>query len=164
MIPDDRKRSGLLISHSVRDNLLLSSHSSRSRLGIRNFSAEREVLERTVAALRIKVRKTSQPVQELSGGNQQKVLLARVLESGARIILMYDPTRGVDIDTKGEIYRLVRSLSDDGYSILIFSTDEQELVGLCHRALVMSRGRVVGELASDELSEDSIARLALGGR
>jgi ribose transport system ATP-binding protein len=118
---------------------------------------------RLAAELRIRTPHVEKPVAELSGGNQQKVVLARWLLSGARIFLFDEPTRGVDVGAKAEIYALIRGLSERGAAILFASSDLEEVLRLADRVVVMHRGRVAGELAGEAAEPESVMRLATGG-
>jgi ribose transport system ATP-binding protein len=111
--------------------------------------------------LRIKVGATSDAVSTLSGGNQQKVVIAKWLMTEPRIILLNDPTRGIDVGTKQELYRLMRELADQGAAILFYTTDYDELIGCCDRVAIMYDGRIVRELKGDELNETNIIASAL---
>jgi ribose transport system ATP-binding protein len=114
-----------------------------------------------VDRLAIKTPSTEAPVRALSGGNQQKVSIAKWLLSQARIYLLYDPTRGIDVATKQELYRLMRRLADDGLGLLFFSTDLSEIVNLCDRAMVMYEGRVVRTIERADLTENNLVSAAL---
>ena len=117
-----------------------------------------------IEQLAIKTPSADIPVGNLSGGNQQKTAIAKWLLTDAQIYLMYDPTRGIDVATKHEIYRLLRELAERGAAILLFSTDTAELIGLCDRALVMYEGAVVRELAGAEITRENLISSALGMR
>jgi ribose transport system ATP-binding protein len=114
-----------------------------------------------VAKLRIKIGRVADPVATLSGGNQQKVVIAKWLLTGARVILLNDPTRGIDVGTKQEIYQLLRDLADTGTSILLYSTDYDELIGCCDRVLILYDGRIVRELEGGEINESNIVASSL---
>jgi ribose transport system ATP-binding protein len=114
-----------------------------------------------IGKLAIKAASSETPVGTLSGGNQQKVAIAKWLLSQAHIYLLYDLTRGIDVGTKQEIYRLMRQMADDGMGLLFFSTDLSELVNLCDRAMVMYEGRVVRTVAGADLTEDNLVSAAL---
>jgi ribose transport system ATP-binding protein len=162
LIPEDRKTQGLILPLSVRENVTLPTLPERSRLGVINPIAERRATAKAIDQLAIKTNSSETQVRYLSGGNQQKVAISKWLLTDARAFLMYDPTRGIDVATKQEIYRLIRELADEGHGILFFSTDLTEIVGLCDRALVMFEGAVVQELTGEALTEANLIGAAVG--
>ncbi len=123
--------------------------------------AERGVVDDAIRQFAIRTPSPAQPVGALSGGNQQKVLLGRWLLTRARILLLYDVTRGVDVATKHEIYELISRLAQDGYAILFYSSDAEELAHLCHRVKVMRRGAFVADLDAEGLSAEAIVAAAM---
>ncbi len=145
LIPEDRKTEGLMLPMSVKDNLTLPALDSLARFGIIDRDREQNAVDRMVKLLAIKAANLDIPVGALSGGNQQKVVIAKWLMVAPRIILLNDPTRGIDVGTKQEIYQLLRKLADDGATILFYSTDYDELIGCCDRVLVMYDGAIVRE-------------------
>lgn len=162
LIPEDRKTEGLLLPMSVGDNITLSTIDRRSRLGLLNKRKEKTAVQQMVEQLKIKTASTRIPVGSLSGGNQQKVVIAKWLLTEAKILLLYDPTRGIDVGTKQEVYQLMRSLADQGVGILFFSTELPELVGMCDRVLVLYEGRIGRELQGEEITEENLVAAALG--
>jgi ribose transport system ATP-binding protein len=146
---------------SIRDNLGMAALDKISRAGIIDPERETGAIDRMIASLQIKLGALDDPVSSLSGGNQQKVVIGKWLMTGARIILLNDPTRGIDVGTKQEIYRLLRRLADEGAAILFFSTDYDELVGCCDRVLILYQGRVRAELVGDAISEHAIVAASL---
>jgi len=168
-LPEDRKGLGLVLSSSVRDNIILASLSRFSRLRLRGKGIfldrkqiRKEVMEQ-IKSLDIKASTIQQLVETLSGGNQQKVVIARWLCSSARIFLFDEPTRGIDVGAKSEIYGLVRALADEGAGVLIISSEVGELVDVCDRVYVLRQGRIVSELDRDDISKEAILALALTG-
>jgi ribose transport system ATP-binding protein len=161
LVPEDRQNEGLALPLSIRENIVLPSLSRLSRVGFITQRMERLAIRDVVARLRIAARDTEQPVQSLSGGNQQKVVIAKFLATSAQIFCLYDLTRGVDVGTKAEIFELMRSLADSGMSILFYSTELAELVNVADRVAVMSDGVVRGVLAGQDLTEAAILRLAM---
>jgi ABC-type sugar transport system ATPase subunit len=147
---------------SVVVNATLSSLKQISKVGWIEPGAETALVKRLVKMLGIKVNRFDDQVSSLSGGNQQKVVLARWLASRCKMIILDEPTRGVDVGAKVEIYSLIDQLARQGVGILIVSSDIPEVVGLCDRILVMRNGIVVGELYGDSQCEENILRLALG--
>jgi ribose transport system ATP-binding protein len=161
LIPEDRKSEGLMLPMSVAENLTMAGLGRVSRFGVIDSNQERQRVAELLKRLQIQASSPEVPVGSLSGGNQQKVVIAKWLLNNPRIFLLNDPTRGIDVGTKQELYRLLRGLADDGAAILFYSTDYDELIGCCDRALVMYRGRVVSELAADNLTERQLLAGAL---
>ncbi|MDR1932950.1 MAG: sugar ABC transporter ATP-binding protein [Spirochaetales bacterium] len=162
LLPEDRKNDGLILSHSVAMNITLMALNKIQRLGVLLRGQERKGVEDSVEQLQIKVSDTRLPARSLSGGNQQKVVIAKALLVGAKVILMSDPTRGIDIGTKTEIYRLMSELTRKGYSILFYTTEMTELLTLCNRVLVMYEGRIAAELSGDDVTEKNIISKSIG--
>lgn len=161
-VPPERKVDGLILDMSIRDNIALASTSRRHRLRRRNRKADDDRAGRVAERLRIQRGSHSRPVRSLSGGNQQKVLLGRWIETDPTLLLLDEPTRGVDVGAKREIHRLIHDLRDGGMSVVVSSTDVDELMVLCDRFLVMFRGRLVAELARDNATEAQLSHLAAG--
>ena len=161
LIPEDRKTEGLMLAMSVRDNLSLAALSRISRGGIVDRVEEARRVSEAVRRLRIKVSDLGQPVAALSGGNQQKVVIGKWLMTDARIVLLNDPTRGIDVGTKQELYELLRGLADAGTAILFYSTDYDELIGMCDRVLILYDGRIERELAGAAIDERNIIAASL---
>ena len=161
LIPEDRKTEGLMLPMSVRENLSFAALSRLSRWGVVNASAEREAVERIVRLLAIRTDGTDVPAGSLSGGNQQKLVIGKWLMLAPRILLLNDPTRGIDVGTKQEMYQLLRQLADEGAAILFYSTDYDELVGCCDRVLVMCDGAIGRELVGGEITERALVSSAL---
>jgi ABC-type sugar transport system ATPase subunit len=162
LVPSDRKAQGLVLEMSVRENLMMASTSGTLRL--RKPSAQRELaaVNTSVRDLRIRAHSHRAPVSTLSGGNQQKVVLGKWLETKPRLLMLDDPTRGVDVGAKVEIYRLLREAAASGIGIVASSSEIPELLQLCDRIVVMFRGRVVASLAREEATEAVIAHYAGG--
>ncbi len=161
LIPEDRKTEGLMLPMSVRDNLSFAALGRFSRGGLIDGGAEMRAVEDMVRALQIKVADLEQPVGALSGGNQQKVVIAKWLMTEPRVILLNDPTRGIDVGTKQEIYGLLRRLADQKAAILFYSTDYDELIGCCDRVAVFYDGRIVRMLEGAEITEHALVASAL---
>jgi len=162
LVPEDRKSEGLMLAMSVRENLTLAALDGLSRLGLIDRRRETERAEAAVRQLSIRAGTLDLAVGGLSGGNQQKVVIAKWLMTEPRVILLMDPTRGIDIGTKQEVYLLLRRLADAGAALLLYSTDYDELIGLCDRVLIMYQGRIIRELAGAEITEQNIVAGALG--
>ncbi len=160
LIPRDRRNDGLVLNLSVDENINLSTLDAVSRLGLVNKVKAKLRAEASVRALDIRPSNTKIMARLLSGGNQQKVVLARSLAAEAKILILDEPTIGVDVGAKSEIYRLVSDLSKEGRAILISSNDPSEILGLCHRVLVVMRGKVVStHLASELTRGELVARM-----
>lgn len=155
-VPEERKTEGLFIRRSVADNLSVAALARVSRHGAIEPDLENAMIRELVSALRIKAPDLSLPVATLSGGNQQKVVLGKWLATKPRLLLLMDPTRGVDVGTKQEIYRLFRDLAQTGMAILLYSSDYDELIGLCDRVAVMYDGRIRSVLSGASLTEQRI--------
>jgi ribose transport system ATP-binding protein len=161
LIPEDRKTEGLMLPMSVRDNLSFAALGTLSRWGIVDAAAERDAVERILRLLAIRTDGTDLPAGSLSGGNQQKLVIGKWLMMAPRILLLNDPTRGIDVGTKQEMYQLLRELAGNGAAILFYSTDYDELVGCCDRVLVMYDGAIKRELIGDEITERALVSNAL---
>jgi len=161
MVTEDRQRWGLVGTMSVEENLLLSTSGRGNRGYWLDRNSERELVRGWTKRLRIKVADPSQSVAELSGGNQQKVVLGRALITQPELLILDEPTRGIDVAAKAEIYRLIRELRDEGMGILLVSSELPELLALSDRILVMCEGRLAGELAGDTVTESSVLALAM---
>ena len=160
LVPADRS-SALLMQRSVRENIGLPAIAPARRWGVVNMRAERRRVATAIDRLQIDTRAQSE-ARRLSGGNQQKVTIARWLESGVRTFLFYDPTRGIDIGTKREIYQLVRELASAGAAVLLLTSELEEIQHVCDRAIVIFGGRVVEELPADRADEPTLLRAAHG--
>ena len=163
LVPEDRKTEGLLLPMSVGVNLTLAILPSISLSGVIRRARERTLAQGMVDTLKIRTPGLGNPVGQLSGGNQQKVLLARWLLADSRIILLYDVTRGVDIATKHEIYELMMRLANEGRAVLFYSSDAEELAHLCHRVLVMREGRIAAELEAPGITAEDVVAAAVRG-
>ncbi|HLR84506.1 MAG TPA: sugar ABC transporter ATP-binding protein, partial [Nocardioidaceae bacterium] len=162
LVPEDRRASGLVASESVGANVVMTALGDLARAGIRRRSAESRAIGRSVESLRIKTAGSGVRVGTLSGGNQQKVIFARQLLRDPKVLLLDEPTRGVDIGAKSEIYRLLTSLAADGVTVIVASSELPELLGICHRIAVMRRGRIVDILdANDATSENVLAAASI---
>jgi ribose transport system ATP-binding protein len=164
LVPEDRASEGLCLSLAIRDNIALGNLENVSRLGFIAPRLEDRLVGTAIKSLQIKLRNPRQEAASLSGGNQQKVLLGRVLARHPSLLLMYDATRGVDVGTKTEIYRLMREQCEQGVGILFYSTDASELANMADRVLVLHDGMVRADLRGAELTEANIIAHAVGGR
>jgi ribose transport system ATP-binding protein len=161
LLPEDRRNQGLLLGKSIRENIVLAAFKRIARRGLLDVKAEHVLVDGAMAQLRIKADSMEQAAGTLSGGNQQKVVLAKLLATQARILLFFDPTRGVDVGTKAEIFTLMRDLASRGFAILFFSTDLAELANVADRTLVMSYGRIAATLEGEAMTEGAILSATL---
>jgi ribose transport system ATP-binding protein len=161
LIPEDRKTEGLMLPMSIAENLGMAALGSLSSGPFIDRAKEQAAIERMVEKLKIKVGDINNPVATLSGGNQQKVVIAKWLMTQPRLILLNDPTRGIDVGTKQEIYQLLRDLADAGASILFYTTDYDELIGCCDRVLILYDGAVVRTLEGEAITETNIVASSL---
>jgi ABC-type sugar transport system ATPase subunit len=162
-MPEDRKVEGIIADLPVQRNISLAILPRLiHRLGLIDRSAERSTARRQVGELDIKTPSLDQLVHNLSGGNQQKVALAKWLALGARALILMEPTQGIDVGVKFEIYNLIGQLAASGVAVLLISSELPEILGLAHRVLVMRNGRVVAELIGAQTNSEEILRYALG--
>ena len=162
LVPEDRKTEGLFLRLDGRSNVSLPVIGRFARAGLLDVAAETEAVARVLDQVEVARRALYTTAGEFSGGNQQKLAIAKWLLAGSRTLLMFDPTRGVDIGTKHQLYVLMRAFADAGGAILFHSTETAELVNLCDRVLVMYGGRIVEELVGEAITEERIMRPALG--
>jgi ribose transport system ATP-binding protein len=160
-VSEDRKREGLALARSIADNITYSRLFPYSRAGWLNLNQRREAVLNWMQRLDIKATSSDRAVESLSGGNQQKVALARVLHQRADVLLLDEPTRGIDVGTKAIIYRLVAELAATGKAILFVSSYFQELLRICDRIGVMSRGRLREIRPADAWTEESLLSRAI---
>jgi len=162
LLTNDRQRSGLVLSMSVEHNITLASLARFCRAGWLRPHAERAQASRVGEEMHIQMRGVGQPVEELSGGNQQKVALAKCLAAEPRVLLLDEPTRGIDVGAKQDVYGLIRSLAARGMAIVLITSEMPELIALSDRIVVMHRGRIVAEMAGRDTSQEDILRAAMG--
>lgn len=161
LIPEDRKTEGLMLPMSIRDNLSMAMLDQLTTGLAVDREEEGKKVDAAIDLLSIKYGRLSDPVSSLSGGNQQKIVMGKWLMTNAQIILLNDPTRGIDVGTKQEIYILLRKLAEDGACILFYSTDYDELIGCCDQVAVFYDGRIVKTLVGDEITERGLVASAL---
>lgn len=162
LISEDRRKSGLVLEMTIRENVTLPALSRYAKAGLIDRAAERRVAQNISGALNIKAPSIEATVANLSGGNQQKVVLAKWLSLDPRVLIFDEPTRGIDVGAKSEIYHLMRQLSGKGVAIIMISSDMEEILGESDRVAVMHEGAITGILEHNECSEESIMRLAVG--
>ncbi len=163
LVTEDRKARGLHLASTVRDNLALASVGWLSRFGVRSFADETTVATKMVERLSVRCNDLDQLVAALSGGNQQKVVIGKWLATEPRVLLLDEPTRGIDVGAKQEIYQLVFGLAARGLGVVVVSSEMPELLLLSDRVLVMCEGRQTGVLSRAEATQEAVMRLAAPG-
>ena len=162
MVPEDRKLQGLVMQLLVKENSTLATLDKYTSSGFIRRPAHESRVREIIAELRIATRGPRQSVKALSGGNQQKVILSRWMDTGARALIFDEPTRGVDVGAKAEIYALIRELQRRGVAILMISSDLPEVLRISNRVIVIRNGRVAGELSRDAATQEKVLRLMMG--
>lgn len=162
LLPEERATEGLVLEMSIADNLLLPSISRVTKAGFIDQKKSQKILNDAVNNLAIKIGKLDDPVKSLSGGNQQKVVLAKLLMLEPKVLLLFDVTRGVDVGTKSTMFSLIRELAAQGNSILFYSTDIEELVNVCDRVLVMDNGAMKAEVSGELLTQENVLKASVG--
>ncbi|NLT96816.1 MAG: sugar ABC transporter ATP-binding protein, partial [Christensenellaceae bacterium] len=162
LITEDRQRSGVILRHSVETNISVVNMNKTGGIFM-NAKKDRKNIMGFVENMNIKTPSLQQTVKNLSGGNQQKVVLAKWMYANSNIIIFDEPTRGIDIGAKEEIYKLIVELAKEGKYIIIISSDMPELISMSDRVIVMRKGKMVGELDGDEISEENILSYSIGG-
>jgi ribose transport system ATP-binding protein len=162
LVPEDRKNSGLLLDVSIAENISLPDLKSYQRFGLVDTVREAENAQRQRERLKIRAPDVATPVVALSGGNQQKVVLAKWLSMRPKVLIFDEPTRGVDVGAKQEIYAMLRHLADAGVAILMISSDMEEVIGVSDRIAVMHEGSISGFLDRSRFSEHNVLQLAVG--
>jgi len=160
LVPEDRKRHGVLLGVSIKNNINMPIYQKISIASVINSKKERQTANKYVANLRIKTPSTNQLVKNLSGGNQQKVILGKWLAANSELIIFDEPTRGIDVGAKFEIYKLMNELVEQGKTILLISSEMEELMGMSDRIIVLAEGRMTGELQKDEFNQNTIMKMA----
>ncbi|MCI5481766.1 MAG: sugar ABC transporter ATP-binding protein [Lachnospiraceae bacterium] len=160
-VPENRKVQALCLKLSVRENLALASMYLRQKLGFADKKEEDKMVDKYIGVMNIKTPTPDQQVGNLSGGNQQKVSIGKTLASHPKVLLLNEPTRGIDVEAKQEIYRLIRKEAEEGIGVIMFSSDMMEVIGLSDRVITMYEGRITGELSGDEIKEEIIMRGAM---
>ncbi|AFM41698.1 monosaccharide ABC transporter ATP-binding protein, CUT2 family [Desulfosporosinus acidiphilus SJ4] len=163
LVTEDRKNEGLHLPFSIRENLALPTLGERSRFGLIQRQGEQENAQHWVKQLRVKTPTIEQLVQNLSGGNQQKVVIGKWLACNPKLLILDEPTRGVDVGAKQEIYQLMNHLKSEGKAVLLISSDLPELLGMSDRVYVMHEGVIKGELLAGEMQQEAFMSLATGG-
>ena len=162
LLTEDRKRDGLVMICTIRDNASLASYHDLSRWGVINRRRQETRVKQKVQELDVRPPLLDRLASHLSGGNQQKLVLAKWLLTRASVLILDEPTRGVDVATKVEIYKIINDLAGDGMGILLISSELPEILGICDRALVMRYGRLVGEFTRAQANEEKLLASAAG--
>jgi ABC-type sugar transport system ATPase subunit len=162
LLTEDRKRDGLVMICTIRDNASLASYPEMSRWGVINRAQQAERVKQKVTELDVRPPLLDRLASHLSGGNQQKLVLAKWLLTRARVLILDEPTRGVDVATKVEIYRIINELAHGGIGILLISSELPEILGMSDRVLVMRQGRLVGEFSRSQANEEKVLASAAG--
>lgn len=160
LVPEDRRKQGVLLDATVRDNISIVSLKRKAKGSLIDFAWEKEMAAGYIKKLKIKTSGDLAKVRNLSGGNQQKVVLAKWLAQESDILILDEPTRGIDVNAKAEIYRLIRDYVEQGGSVILVSSELPEVIGVSQRVAVMRAGRLAGILNEDELEEETIMRYA----
>jgi ribose transport system ATP-binding protein len=163
MAPEERKSQALLLGESIYRNITLANFSGYATAGFTNAGRERVEADRVAASLDLRPRDVRRPVRTLSGGNQQKVVVGRWLLGGMRLLLLDEPTRGVDVGARAELYQVIRRLAASGVGVLLVSSEVPEVLGLADRVLVMREGRLIHEAPASQLDEDTVLDLVMAG-
>ncbi len=160
LVPEDRKRHGALLTNSIKNNINMPIYERISRAGVINSSVEKGIAEKYRKDIQIKCPSINQLVKNLSGGNQQKVILGKWLAADSQLIIFDEPTRGIDVGAKYEIYKLINDLVESGRSVLMISSEMEELMGMSDRIIVLAEGEMTGELQKEEFNADTIMAFA----
>ncbi|MDZ4756146.1 MAG: sugar ABC transporter ATP-binding protein [Phycisphaerae bacterium] len=160
-VPEDRQNEGALLTRSIADNIALPSLARLARLGLCSPEREKQLAEKWVERLQIKCTDSTQHVENLSGGNQQKVVIARALETAPRLLILDEPTKGIDVGSKAAVYRLIDELAQRGLAIVMVSSELPEILGMSDRILVMRRGRLSGSFERRDASAEAVLHAAL---
>jgi ABC-type sugar transport system ATPase subunit len=161
LVNEDRKGVGLVLPLSVRKNLTLSNLDKYFKGATIKYKKEIQLVDNMIRSLSIKTPSRDQIVKNLSGGNQQKVVLGKLLMDEAEILIMDEPTRGIDIGAKSEIYKLICNLAEKGKAVIVVSSEMPEILGLCDRIIVLHEGRITGELLRKDFSQETIMKWAI---
>jgi ABC-type sugar transport system ATPase subunit len=162
-LPEDRKREGLLLSKPVRENITLAALNKFKRMGVLNRQMEGKAALEYKDLLAIKTPGIERLTKFLSGGNQQKVVFAKWLCAKTRVYIFDEPTRGIDVGSKSEIYKIINNLAAQGAAIIVISSELPEILGVCDRIVVMCEGRITGEVSRSEATQEKIMKYAIGG-
>ena len=162
MVPEDRKMQGILPNISVRGNITISMLKKlRNKVGFLQTDKEEEIAQKEIKELNVRTPDSAKLISQLSGGNQQKVILARWLETHPKVLILDEPTKGIDVVAKAEFYRIITECAQQGMAVIVISSELPEIIGLSDRILVMREGRISGELLRKDFSEEKILTYAM---
>jgi ribose transport system ATP-binding protein len=161
LVPEDRKRDGLVLGLDVKTNISLTTLNNLQNAGWLSHNKEQTLAEKYIDALKIKTPSSAQLAKNLSGGNQQKIVIAKCLATEPRILMLDEPTRGIDINAKNEIYKLILELASSGLGIIVVSSELPEILAISDRVLVMAEGEITGQFSAAEATEDKILKAAI---
>ena len=163
-VTENRKEEGLLLAKSVRQNIVMAALSKIRTKYLLNYKKEQEYSKKYIEDMNISTPSENKQVMFLSGGNQQKVVVAKWLMSDSEVIILDEPTRGIDVGAKHEIYELINQLAEAGKAIIVVSSDMEEILGISDRILVMYEGEITGEVKREEFSQHIISEYQIGGK
>jgi ribose transport system ATP-binding protein len=161
LVPEDRKGQGLVLDATVQENLGLVTLRGATRAGFVDRAGQRRAADKISGQLKVRMAGLDQQVRTLSGGNQQKVVIGKWLLADSKVLILDEPTRGIDVGAKVEIYQLINELTASGHAVLMISSDLPEVLGMSDRILVMAKGRIAGELPAQEATQDAVMALAV---
>ena len=162
LVPEERRRLGMFPALSVYENLMMPSYDTIKNKGMIDFRAAKKISDDYIGKLRIKTPSNTASIKSLSGGNQQKVILARWMEKKVKLLILDEPTRGIDVRAKGEIYKLIREMADSGITVIVISSEIEELLIIADRMMVMFNGEVKGIITPDEnFAREDVLKIAL---
>ena len=164
MASEDRRKYGIVGTRSIKENISLPNLKNLSKGGIVQKAKEKSAVQTYFDRLRIKAGSQNVPTYTLSGGNQQKVVLAKWLMASPKVLILDEPTRGIDVGAKYEIYEIMNELAQQGMGVVMISSELPELIGMCKRIYVVAEGRITGELKGDEITQESVMTYATGGK
>ena len=162
LLPEDRKKQGVLLKMSIRINTTLSNIKSFSQFGIHNHKKEKRISKEVLENLHTKYGNIEDAADSLSGGNQQKVALSKWLAANCKVIILDEPTRGVDVGAKREIYNIINELAQNGTAVIVISSEMEEIINICDRVIVMRQGQITGEMHREEITEQKLIGLTMG--
>lgn len=163
LVPDDRKREGLVLIRSIKENISLASLNKITKFGVIKKVLEKHTITNSVDAMKIKISSQKQIAGNLSGGNQQKVVLSKILRNSPDVLILDEPTRGVDVGAKTEIYQIMNMITHKGKSIILISSDLPEVIGMADRILIMREGEIVKQVMKQDATQESVLAYASGG-
>lgn len=161
LCPEDRKEQGLVLGRSIRENVTMPILNKVSHKGVINAARERRLAKETIDRYRIKTHSSEKIAKELSGGNQQKIILGRWMLADLKVLILDEPTKGIDVGAKAEIYQMVCDLAKEGLGVIFISSELTEVINICDDVIVMKEGSITGRLSREELTEERILEMAM---